>query len=142
VPKKNEKGLGVDAAEAFAAAVEESVQSATNAVLDQQKAVWSSFRDIARTHLGGDHVNKTAQETAKLMLSSFLEFAGMEREMRKRFVDLQVSFADEQIDLLNEHQRASNAASKKKASKKKASKKKASKKKASKKKASKGKKRK
>jgi hypothetical protein len=117
VANNNVKESGLDAAEAFAAAIEDGVNVATNAVLDQQRAVWSSFRDIARNQLAGDQVNKAARETAKLMLSSFLEFAGMEREMRQRFVDLQVSFADQQIELLDQHQRESNAAAKKKAQK-------------------------
>jgi hypothetical protein len=40
------------------------------------------------------------------MMSSFLEFAGMEREMRKRLVELQVEFADKQIALLESHRRS------------------------------------
>ncbi len=91
--------------EDFGEAVDEYVRSASDAVLDQQKAVWSSFRDVASTW-ADDSANQAVRETAKLMMSSFLEFAGMEREMRKRLVDLQVDFADKQIALLESHRRS------------------------------------
>jgi hypothetical protein len=96
-------GKGV---EDFGAAVEDCIRTATNSVLDQQKAIWTSFRETISTQLGGDSTNKATQETAKLMMSSFLQFAGMERDMRKRFVDLHVSFADRQIEILESHRQS------------------------------------
>jgi hypothetical protein len=104
----NKKGSASGAVEDFGEAVDEYLRSASDAVLDQQKAVWSSFRDIASTW-ADDTANQGARETAKLMMSSFLEFAGMEREMRKQFVALQVDFADKQIALLESHRRSVGA---------------------------------
>lgn len=101
----NKNGSARGSVEDFGEAVDEYVRSASDAVLDQQKAVWSSFRDVASTW-ADDSANQAVRETAKLMMSSFLEFAGMEREMRKRLVDLQVDFADKQIALLESHRRS------------------------------------
>jgi hypothetical protein len=101
----NKKGSATGAVDDFGEAVDEYVRSASDAVLEQQKAVWSSFRDIASTW-ADDSANQAVRETAKLMMSSFLEFAGMEREMRKQFVDLQVDFADRQIELIEAHRRS------------------------------------
>jgi hypothetical protein len=101
----NKNGSAHGAVEDFGEAVDEYVRSASDAVLDQQKAVWSSFRDVASTW-ADDSANQAVRETAKLMMSSFLEFAGMERDMRKRLVELQVDFADKQIALLESHRRS------------------------------------
>ena len=101
--KKN--GAAGGAVEDFGEAVDDYVRSASDAVLVQQKAVWSSFRDVASTW-ADDGANEAVRETAKLMMSSFLEFAGMEREMRKQLVALQVDFADKQIALLESHRRS------------------------------------
>lgn len=109
----DEKAAG-KGAEDFGAAVEDCIRTATDAVLDQQKAIWTSFRDTISTQLGGDATHQATQETAKLMMSSFLQFTGMEREMRKRFVDLHVSFADRQIEILESHRQAAGGGNKKK----------------------------
>jgi hypothetical protein len=113
VASKNGSARGVG--EDFGEAVDEYLRSASDAVLDQQKAVWSSFRDVASTW-ADDSANQAVRETAKLMMSSFLEFAGMEREMRKRLVELQVEFANKQIELIESHR--SSAGTKKRRAKK------------------------
>jgi hypothetical protein len=45
----------------------------------KQQAVWFSFRDVASTW-ADDSANQGVRETATLTMSSFLDFAGTERE--------------------------------------------------------------
>jgi hypothetical protein len=102
------RGQGRSVFDDFGAAFSECMRSAANAVLDQQKAVWTSYRDLLETQLGGDTIDRATRETAKLMMTSFLSFVSFERDMRKRLIDMHVSFANLQIELLESHRRPSN----------------------------------